>query len=226
MDPAKKRRFKTELYEQFARIGDAFSSPRRLEMIDLLAQSEWSVDELAGEMEMSSANTSRHLQILREAQLVNRRREGTYIYYSLADRRVYEAWKSVRELAESRLGDVRRVVEDYLSDRDELEEMTTAELAERLEQSGEDVLLLDVRPEREYREGHIPRARSLPVDELEDRLDELPEDREIVAYCRGPYCVFSDQAVEKLREAGFAARRLEEGLPDWTAEGHSVAKMN
>lgn len=220
MDRERKRRFKTELYEQFARIGDALSSPRRLEMIDLLAQTEWSVDELAGEMEMSSANTSRHLQILREARLVRRRRDGTYIYYTLADLQVYEAWKVVRELAESRLGDVRRVVEDYLQDRDELEEITTVELAERLEE--EDVVLLDVRPEDEFREGHIPRARSVPVDQLEQRLGELPKDREIVAYCRGPYCVFSDQAVQTLREAGYRARRLSEGLPDWTAEGHAV----
>ena len=220
MDADEKRRFKDEIYEQFARIGKAFSSPPRLELIDLLAQGEWAVEELAEETGMSTANTSRHLQVLRRARLVSRRKEGNQAFYGLSGPEVFSAWRAVRELAESRLGDVRDIVGQYLSDRDELEAVTTSELASRLE--AEDVIVLDVRPEREYRAGHIPGARSIPVETLEDRLEELSGEAEIVAYCRGPYCVFSDEAVRRLRVLGHDVRRLEEGLPDWVAEGRPV----
>ena len=220
MDSSEKRTFKNELYEQFARIGKALSSPRRLEMIDLLAQKAWSVEELAGEAGLTVANTSRHLQVLRREQLVRRQKEGKYIYYRLAGEDVYAAWRALRQLAEARLGEVDRIVQAFLADRGSFEAVSAEELVER--RAREEVAVLDVRPAEEFAAGHIPGARSIPVDELEERLGELPEDREIVAYCRGPYCVFSDQAIEKLRSRGFRARRLAGGLPDWESEDRPV----
>lgn len=220
MDRDQKRSFKDEIYDQFARIGKAFSSARRLELIDLLAQCERSVEELADETDMSVANTSRHLQVLRRERLVRRRKEGTYVYYTLAGTEVYRAWKAVRSLAESRLAEIEETVERYLTDREQFEAITTDELEDRLEK--DNVILLDVRPEEEYQSSHIPGARSVPVDKLETRIDELPEEGEIVAYCRGPYCVFSDEAVRRLHGKGRRAHRLEGGLPDWAAEGRPV----
>lgn len=220
MDSDRKRAFKDEVYDQFARIGKAFSSASRLELIDLLAQGERTVDELAEGTDMSVANTSRHLQVLKGERLVRRRKEGTKAYYRLAGPEVYRAWKSMRSLAESRLPEIEETVRRYLTGRDEMDAMTAEELERRIE--NDDILVLDVRPAEEYRTGHIPGARSLPIDQIEDRLDELPEDREIVAYCRGPYCVYSDEAVRRLREEGREARRLEEGLPDWLAGGRAV----
>jgi rhodanese-related sulfurtransferase len=220
MDNDRKRAFKDELYDQFARIGKAFSSASRLELIDLLAQRERTVDELAEETDMSVANTSRHLQVLKGERLVRRRKDGTRAYYTLAGPEVYRAWKAVRSLAESRLAEIEETVKRYLTDRDQMEALTAEELEQRLD--SDDVLVLDVRPEAEYRAGHIPGARSLPVDQLEHRLDELPEDKEIVAYCRGPYCVYSDDAIRRLREEGYEARRLDGGLPDWTVEDREV----
>jgi rhodanese-related sulfurtransferase len=220
MKSDRKRAFKDEMYEQFARIGKAFSSASRLELIDLLAQGERSVDELAEETGMSVANTSRHLQVLKGERLVRRRKDGTRAYYTLAGPGVYRAWKAVRTLAESRLAEVRETVKRYLSDRDEMDALSPEELEKRIEQ--DDVLVLDVRPEEEYEAGHIPGARSIPIDRLEEHLDELPDDRDIVAYCRGPYCVYSDDAVRELRGAGRNALRLTEGLPDWRVEGRPV----
>lgn len=221
MDAETKRSFKDELYEQFARIGKAFSSPKRLEMLDLLAQTERSVEALAEAMDMSVANTSRHLQMLRKERLVRRRKDGTYVYYALASPDVHRAWKAVRTLAEARLPAVKETVRRYLTDRDRLDAITADKLEERLE--SDETLVLDVRPAEEYRAGHIPGARSVPVDQLEERLDELPEGQEIVAYCRGPYCVYSDDAVRRLQENGLEARRLEEGIVDWVADGRPVA---
>lgn len=220
MDNDRKRAFKDEIYDQFARIGKAFSSASRLELIDLLAQRERTVDELAEETEMSVANTSRHLQVLKSERLVRRRKEGTRAYYRLAGPEVYRAWKAVRSLAESRLAEVEETVRRYLTDREEMDALSPEELEERIE--NDDILVLDVRPEEEYETGHIPGARSIPISRLEEHLDELPEDKEIVAYCRGPYCVYSDDAVKTLREAGRDARRLTEGLPDWAVEGRPV----
>jgi len=220
MENNRKRAFKNEIYEQFARIGKAFSSASRLELIDLLAQRERTVDELAKETEMSVANASRHLQVLKGERLVRRRKEGTRAYYTLAGPEVYRAWKAVRTLAEARLAEVEETVQRYLSDREEMESLSPEELEERLER--DDVLVLDVRPKEEYEAGHIPGARSLPIDQIEEHLDELPDDKEIVAYCRGPYCVYSDDAVRQLREEGREALRLTEGLPDWLVEGRSV----
>jgi len=220
MDSDRKRAFKDEIYEQFARIGTVFSSGSRLELIDLLAQRERTVDELAEETDMSVANTSRHLQVLKGERLVRRRKEGTRAYYTLAGPEVYRTWKAMRSLAETRLAGVEETVKRYLSDREEMEALTPEELEERLER--DDVLVIDVRPEEEYETGHIPGAHSIPIDRLEEHLSELPEDKEIVAYCRGPYCVYSDDAVRELREKGRDALRLTEGLPDWLVEGRPV----
>src|SRR5918911_285009 len=217
MDGAAHREFKDRLFGQFARIGRALASPRRLEIVDLLAQGERTVEEIAGQTSMSVASASQHLQALKAARMVEARREGLYMHYRLADEDVFRTWLAVRALAESRLAEVDRVVEAYLENRDTLEAVDATELMERL--SDEGVVVLDVRPEEEYRAGHIPGAISVPVDALEAALQTLPRDREIVAYCRGPYCVFSDEAVALLRARGYQARRLAEGLPDWRAAG-------
>jgi rhodanese-related sulfurtransferase len=169
---------------------------------------------------MSVASTSQHLQSLKAARMVEARRDGLYVHYRLADEDVFRTWQAVRALAEARLSEVDSVVEAYLEDRDALEAVDATELMERL--SDEGVIVLDVRPEEEYRAGHIPGALSVPVDGLEAALQALPKDREIVAYCRGPYCVFSDEAVALLRARGYRARRLRQGLPDWRAAGMPV----
>jgi rhodanese-related sulfurtransferase/predicted transcriptional regulator len=214
------RQFKDRLYEQFARVGRALANPHRLELIDLLAQGERSVEDLAREAAMSVANTSRHLQELKSAGLVEVRREGHYGYYRLADEGVYGVWSAMRALGEARLAEIDRLVGTYLTDRDSLEAVRAEELLRKTREEG--AVVLDVRPEEEYRAGHIPGARSVPIERLEACLEEIPEDREVVAYCRGPYCVFSDEAVALLRSRGYRARRLEEGLPDWRAAGLPV----
>ena len=220
MDPTEHREFKDRLFEQFARVGKALASPKRLEIVDLLAQGERPVEEIAKETAMSVASASQHLQALKAARMVESRREGLYIHYRLADEDVFRTWQAVRALAESRLAEVDRVVEAYLEDRDALEAVDATELMERL--SDGSVVVLDVRPGEEYRAGHIPGALSVPVGALEAALQTLPKDRELVAYCRGPYCVFSDEAVALLRARGYRARRLRQGLPDWRAAGMPV----
>ena len=169
---------------------------------------------------MSVANTSRHLQELKAAQLVEVRREGHYGYYRLADEDVYGVWSAIRGLGETRLAEIDRLVGTYLTDRESLEAVCAEELLAKTREG--EVVVLDVRPEEEYRAGHIPGARSVPIERLEACLGEIPEDQEVVAYCRGPYCVFSDEAVTLLRSRGYRARRLEEGLPDWRAAGLPV----
>ena len=216
------RAFKNQLFEQFARIGKALANPRRLELLDLLAQGERTVENLAQETSMSVASTSRHLQVLRAARLVEVRREGLYAYYQLADERVFVVWQAIRNLGEARLAEIDLIVQTFLKDRDSLEAVDAEELLARLQD--ERVVILDVRPEEEYRAGHIPSARSVPVERLEAYLEEIPKDREIVAYCRGPYCVFSDEAVALLRSRGYQARRLAQGLPDWRAAGMPVER--
>ena len=218
-----KRQFKDQLYEQFARIGKALSNPHRLELLELLAQGERSVEELAKEASLPIANASQHLQVLRAAQLVEVRRDGLYAYYRLSDERVFRVWQALRDLGELQLADVNRLVQSFLQDRTSLQSINAAELVERIETGN--VLVLDVRPELEYQSGHISEARSIPFDELETRIGELPRDQEIIAYCRGPYCVFADEAVTLLQEHGYRARRLVEGLPDWRALNLPVESM-
>lgn len=210
-----KRQFKDQLYAQFARIGKALASPHRLELLDLLAQSERTVEELAGEANLPVANVSQHLQVLRAAQLVDVRREGLYAHYRLADQRVFQVWQALRELGDLQLAEVNQLARNFLQDRSTFQSITAKELLQRLDAGS--VLVLDVRPETEYRSGHIAGARSIPIDELESRLDELPREQEIIAYCRGPYCLFADEAVTFLLQHGYDARRLIEGLPDWQA---------
>ena len=209
MNSSTHREFKDRLFEQFARIGKALASPKRLEILDLLAQGERTVEEIARETAMPLANASQHLQVLKGARMVESRREGLYAYYRLADEAVFRTWQAVRALGETRLAEI-----------DALEGVGAAALRERL--SDGNVVVLDVRPEEEYRAGHIPGALSVPVDALEAALQALPKHKEIVAYCRGPYCVFSDEAVTLLRSRGYQARRLGEGLPDWRAKGLPV----
>lgn len=219
---AEHREFKDRLYEQFARIGKALSSPRRLEMVDLLAQGERNVEGLAGEMGLPVASVSQHLQSLKAARLVESSRRGSYAYYRLADESVFDVWRALRELGSLRLAEVERIAELYLEDRRSLEAVGSGELLRRLGQEG--VGVLDVSPEEEYRAGHIPGARSVPVERVEAFLQGLEGNEEIVAYCRGPYCVFSDEAVRLLGGRGYRARRLSEGFPEWRAAGMPVEK--
>lgn len=221
MEQQEKRHFKTLLYEQFARISKALASPHRLELLDVLAQGERTVEVLAEETGMSIANASQHLQILRTARLVETRRAGVSIYYKLASDHVGHLWLSLRQVGEQHLAEVDQLVATFLQDRAAFRPVTVDELREAARD--ERVILLDVRPQEEYRAGHLPQAHSIPITQLEARLGELPQDREIVAYCRGPYCVFADEAVSLLRAHGYLARRLEEGVPEWRRVGLPVA---
>ena len=217
------RELKRTLFDQFGRIGQALASGRRIELVDVLANGERTVEAVAGEVGLSVANTSQHLQILRQAGLVTTRREGTSIHYRLAAPEVFELWRTLRTLAGARLAEVERLATAYLGARDELEPVSREELVRRL-RDGEDLVVLDVRPAAEHAAGHLPGAVSIPVGELRRRLAELPADREIVAYCRGPYCAFAHEAVALLRQEGFSARRLEDGLPEWQAAGLAMAR--
>lgn len=220
MDKQEKRIFKDVLYEQFARIGKALSNGHRLELLEVLAQGEHSVETLAQETGMSIANASQHLQVLRAAQLIEVRRNGVYQYYRLADESVFTLWQAMRLVGESRIAEVERIVQTYLHDRSLLQPIRAEDLIQRLIEGN--ILLLDVRPIEEYASGHLPGALSIPIAELQTRLVELPQEKEIVAYCRGPYCVFADEAVSLLRAHGYRAQRLEQGLPDWRALGLPV----
>jgi len=211
---------KAALFDALASVAQALGSGRRAEIVDVLAQGERSVDELAREISQSVANTSQHLQVLARGGLVRSRREGTRIVYRLASDRVAELWAAVRDVAVRHVAEVSVLADEYLGDRDGVEQLSADELARRLERG--DVVVLDVRPEREFRAGHIAGARSAPLDELDTRVDELPKRREIVAYCRGPYCVYADDAVRLLRSRGLKARRLEVGYPEWQRAGLPV----
>jgi rhodanese-related sulfurtransferase len=221
MKPGRKRNFKSELFEQFARIGKAMASSARIELLDLLSQAERTVEQLADLTDLSIANVSQHLQVLRRAQMVEVRRDGLYAYYRLADESIFRLWQAMRAVGEIRLAEIEHVVAAYLKDRKTLDPVTVEDLAKRLDEGS--VVVLDVRPVEEFSAGHIPGALSIPVSELKRRLAELPRTKEIVAYCRGPYCVQSDEAVSLLKSAGFKVRRLEVGLPDWRANGMPVA---
>lgn len=217
MKTDEKRHFKMLLYEQFARMGKALASPHRLELLDVLSQGERTVEALAGETGMSVANASQHLQILRAARLVETRRAGVSIYYRLAGEQVGTLWLQLRACGEEHLAEIDQLVTTFLQDRTSFRPVTVDELREAMHE--ERVILLDVRPQEEYQAGHLPGAHSIPVTELEARLTELPQEREIVAYCRGPYCVFADEAVSLLRTHGYSAHRLEEGVPEWRQLG-------
>jgi rhodanese-related sulfurtransferase len=204
---------KAALFDAFASVAQALGSGRRAEIVDVLAQGERSVEELATEIDQSVANTSHHLRLLARAGLVRSRRAGTRIYYRLASDRVGELWVAVREVAERHVADVHVLAEEYLGARDGVEKVAADELEARLAKGT--VIVLDVRPEPEFRAGHIPGALSAPLDSLEQVSMSLPRRREIVAYCRGPYCVYADDAVRLLRERGLKARRLDVGFPEW-----------
>ncbi len=214
------RAFKDAVYEQFARITKALASSVRLELVDVLAQGERTVEALAREVGQSLANTSQHLRTLKAARLVETRRDGTYVRYRLADPQVVDVWRAVRSLGEGQLAEIDRAVAAYRGGDEGFESITADALRRRLEDG--DVVVLDVRPDDEYRAGHIPGARSIPVGQLAARLAELPEGATVVAYCRGPYCVMSYDALAILRAHGREGLRLTDGLPDWRAAGRPV----
>ncbi|MFY9488646.1 MAG: metalloregulator ArsR/SmtB family transcription factor [Solirubrobacterales bacterium] len=205
------RGHKHALFDAIAVMGKAFASPRRLEMLDLLAQAPRTVDELARASEQSSANASQHLQALHAAGMVNRTREGTSVRYALAGDEVLGLWLALRDASSARLAEVKRAAHDYLGD--DVDAINREELISRLRNG--DVVLIDVRPVAEYEAGHIDGALSIPFDELEARLAELPADREVVAYCRGPFCAYAHEAVRRIQAAGRPALRLEDGWPEW-----------
>jgi rhodanese-related sulfurtransferase/predicted transcriptional regulator len=217
------RASKDALFDAFTEVARALANGRRAEIVDVLAQGERSVDDLATEIGQTTANTSHHLQVLARAGLVTTRRASTRIYYRLASDEVEQVWSLLRGVAAKQVAGIERLATAYLGARDGLEAITRDELARRLD--GGDVVVIDVRPEPEYRAGHVRGARSIPPTRLRDELSTLPADLEIVAYCRGQYCAFADDAVRELRRRGYAARRLEDGFPEWRHEGLPTASV-
>jgi len=217
---AETRQFKDAIYEQLARIGKSLASGPRLEILDVLCQSPRGVDELAKQVGQSIANTSHHLQVLRAARLVDARKNGVHVTYRLADQEVSTFYRSLRMLAESRLLEIEQVSSNFLQARGSMEAIDRESLVARVRDGA--VTVLDVRPEEEYRAGHLPGAVSVPLADLENRLTEIPKQREVVAYCRGPYCVMALDAVVLLRAHGFNATHMAEGVPDWRARGLPV----
>lgn len=219
--PKSNRAFKNGMYEQLARVGKAVSAPKRLELLDLLCQGPRTVELLADQAAISVANASQHLQVLRAARLVTTEKQGLYVEYRLADDEVARFFVGLRQLATARLAEIDLVTREYFERRGSLESVGSDELVRRVR--GGEVTVLDVRPAEEYRAGHIPGARSVPISELQARMQELSKDRDIVAYCRGPYCVMAADAVDLLRRKGFSAHRMEQGVADWRARGWRVA---
>ena len=215
------RAAKDALFDGFADVAKALASGRRTEIVDLLAQGERSVDEIAEEIHQSVANTSHHLRAMARAGLLSTRRDGTRIYYRLASERVGELWSALRDVAAEHVAGLQRLADAYLGKREGVDVVDRAELAARLRRR--EVLVLDVRPEAEYAAGHIAGARSVPITELRRHLRVLPQDADVVAYCRGPYCVYADDAVRELNRRGFRARRLIDGFPEWKRAGLPVA---
>lgn len=215
-----KRAPKEKLYSLFAQIASAMANPHRLELLDLLAQAPRTVEDLASEAHMSIANTSQHLQRLKQARLVIDEREGVYIRYRLANPAVAQLWLNLRQVAARQLAEVEQALNTYRNQRYEFEQIPADVLLTRLRQG--DVVLLDVRPEVEYEAGHLPEAISIPIDELERRLAELPPEKTIVAYCRGPYCVYADEALQLLAAQGWPVARLEEGVREWQQAGYET----
>jgi len=215
---------KRDVFASLARVGTALSSPIRIEYLELLAQAERSVEQLANLTGTSVANTSQHLQKLRQAGLVVGRKAGLYVYYRLAGDEVVELLSAISRVGEAYVAEIERIVRLYFAQKDELEAVPAKEVLERARQGL--VTVLDVRPPEEFAAGHLPGAVNIPVHELEKRIKELPRRREVIAYCRGPYCLMSFEAVEKLRKKGLRARRLKDGLPEWRAAGLPIATGN
>ena len=214
------RHFKNRLYGHFAHLGKALASPLRIEFLELLAQSERTVESLADETGVSLANASQHLQALRRAGLVDSRKEGLFVRYRLADHAVVELCVALRNVAERRSAELQRLVREHFAERSDAEAVAMADLLKRAR--SRDIIILDTRPANEYAAGHIAGAISVPVDELQRRLKELPKSKDYVAYCRGPYCVYADKAVELLRANGRRAHRLLEGFPEWRMAGFPI----
>lgn len=212
-----KREFKNKVYGELAKVTKAMGNPHRMEIIDLLAQGPFSVEQIAQQTDLSIANASQHLQVLKNARLVEVMRKGNFIYYHLSSEQVFNAWRSLRELSLMQNAEAERLISDFYNSRHQLEPVSMIELRKKLE--SQEVIILDVRPEKEYQHGHIHKAISIPIEELSARINELPDQTEIIAYCRGPLCVYADEAVALLREKGYEARRLKEGFPDWVAVG-------
>jgi rhodanese-related sulfurtransferase/DNA-binding MarR family transcriptional regulator len=215
------REKKDALFDGFAAVAKALASGRRAEILDVLGQGRRSVEEIAKEIDQSTANTSRHLRLMAQAGLLRSERRGTQVFYRHSSNRVHALWRELRDLAAEQSAEVARLAEAYLGDRKGLEPVPQEELARRIKRG--DVVVIDVRSAVEYANGHIPGARSIPHEELVKRLRSLPTDTEIVAYCRGPYCVFADDAVRTLRSKGLFAHRLEDGFPEWADAGRPVA---
>ena len=218
-----KREFKDKVYDELARLTKALANPHRLEIIELLAQGDYPVEQISAQTGLPIANASQHLQVLKTARLVDATRNGKFIHYRLANTNVFKAWRALRELGVQQIASVDKLVKDFRHSKAGTEAITINELSKRI-QSGK-VTILDVRPALEYKKGHIANAVSIPFDELAKRLKELPKRNEIVAYCRGPFCVFADDAVSLLNKAGYKATRLDQGFPDWASMGKPV-QMN
>ncbi len=212
--------FKDKVFSELARISGALSNPRRLEIIDLLSQGEKTVEKIAHHTGMSVANASQHLQVLKNGSLVEIKRQGNFIFYRLANDHVSEIWKNLRNFGTERISEIDQVVKEFRAEKQIFESLHIAGLLKKMDQ--EIVVLLDVRPQDEYASGHIADSICIPIDELADRLHELPKNQSIIAYCRGPFCVFADEAIQLLRQNGYQAFRLEEGFPDWKLKGLPV----
>lgn len=212
-----KREFKSKVYSELAKITKAMSNPHRLEIIELLAQGDYSVEQISLQTDLSVANASQHLQVLKTAQLVDVTRDGTFIYYRLANANVFKTWKALRELGVERIASIEKLVRDFRQSNATTDSITINSLMKKL-RAGK-ITIIDVRPKKEFNAGHIANAISIPMNELQSRLKELPKRNEIIAYCRGPFCTYADEAVALLSKAGYKATRLEEGFPDWAATG-------
>jgi rhodanese-related sulfurtransferase/DNA-binding transcriptional ArsR family regulator len=208
-----KREFKDRVYGELTKITKSMANHHRLEIIELLAQGEFSVEQIAEQTNLSIANASQHLQVLKAAELVGINRQGNFIFYRLSNQNVFKAWKALRELGVERIPSIEKLVKDFRKEKSNFESITIKALLKKIK-SGK-VTILDVRPEPEFNEGHILNAISIPIDQLSKRLKELSKHKEIVAYCRGPFCVFADEAVALLVKGGYKAMRLDEGFPDW-----------
>lgn len=215
-----KREFKDKVYSELAKVTKAIGNPRRMEIIDLLAQGPFSVEKIAEQTSMSIANASQHLQVLKSARLVEISRKGNFIYYHLPSEKVFQAWRALRDLGLIQNAEAEKLIRDFYHLRHQLEPVGMEELRQKI--NSQDVIVLDVRPGEEYERGHIHRAISIPIEELKRRMDELSRETEIIAYCRGPLCVYADEAVALLNEQGFKAKRLKEGFPDWATLGFPV----